>query len=180
MSLSIQQLIGALKHAPGNVPAPEGKLFNPDIPTLGGDKKRNKTQQNIRDSRDEKKTRYFTAMRSKPMPRNGNYFRIGDGRGGVQDKPLANPRLDDMYMEGHIDPKSIRHRTNPAQGLPGDYAYGQLDYMYSLPADTHKATNSIGLITDAHKSYVNYRNRFALPVTGTPGDPVHTQPITQA
>jgi hypothetical protein len=150
MSLSIQKLIGMLQKSPENVPAPEGRLYNPHIPD---GPKSEKIQ-----SRDIIKSKYMQHMKNRSLPRGsaGNYFRLPRAK-----TILDNPKYDGFGFEGAIDPNTIRRRQHPDSAIPNMFHYGSEGLKYELPEGAFTQTNGIKLLQTARKSYLNYKNRFA-------------------
>ena len=142
MSLSITKLMNAMNELVDNTDNEEGTLYNPDIPT--GVKDFNPNQV-IRDQ-------YFNSMKMPTQPRNGNGFSLP--RTTFSD----DPRRDDFLKNGSINPETIRSQSDP------DYVPTNLysQHQFSLTKNELIETDNVNLVNQAHKSYLNYKNRFVL------------------
>jgi hypothetical protein len=144
MSQSINKLLDVLSKGQGNVKQPEGELFNPDLPSSKDF-----------DEAEEIRTKAYSALRLTDEPRNGGYFRLGKNQLHI------DPRRADFLMENSIDPNTIRKRVDPDNAIP-NLKSGETS-LYSLVPENIEATNNVGLIQQARRSYANYKNRFELP-----------------
>lgn len=121
----------------------EGLLQNPDIPSP-------KDFDDALEIRDKA----YSAFKLTTEPRNGNYFMLP--RTSFSD----DPRKDSFLQENAIDPNIIRKKINPDGAMP-DLRSGT-STLFSLEKSNTTAETSINLIQKAHKSYMNYKNRFQL------------------
>jgi hypothetical protein len=145
MSFSINKLLQAMSKGDKNVKEAEGELFNPDIPTPQKDFDEKKM---IRDQA-------FSVLKLPSEPRNGGYFRLD------RNEPHIDPRNDAFGMEQSIDPNIIRKRVNPDGAIPS-LASAEVT-KFSLVPENLTSNDSMGLIKQARKSYVSYKNRFNMP-----------------
>jgi hypothetical protein len=141
MSLSINKLFETMATAKNVYSKVEGFLQNPDIPSP-------KDFDDALEIRDKA----YSAFKLTTQPRNGNYFMLP--RTAFSD----DPRKDSFLQENAIDPNIIRKKVNPDAAMP-DLRSGT-STLFSLEKSNVTAQNSINLIQQAHKSYMNYKNRF--------------------
>ena len=141
MSLSINKLFETMATAKNVYSKVEGFLQNPDIPSP-------KDFDDALEIRDKA----YSAFKLTTQPRNGNYFMLP--RTSFSD----DPRKDSFLQENAIDPNIIRKKVNPDGAMP-DLRSGS-STLFSLEKSNVTAENSINLIQKAHKSYMNYKNRF--------------------
>ena len=141
MSLSINKLFETMATAKTVYSKVEGFLQNPDIPSP-------KDFDDALEIRDKA----YSAFKLTTQPRNGNYFMLP--RTSFSD----DPRKDSFLQENAIDPNIIRKKVNPDAAMP-DLRSGT-STLFSLEKSNVTAENSINLIQKAHKSYMNYKNRF--------------------
>lgn len=154
MSYSISNLFQQLD-VQSNKPLPEDKLYNPDLP-LGANR-----DQNIRNFKDIK-TKAYSALKLGSEPRNGNYFRL------PRNPTFSDPRQENFMADGAIDPNVIRKLQNPISAIPS--RMGGYNALYGVGPNEFIKHDSMNLVKQARQSYVNYKDRFELPVPqGRPG-----------
>lgn len=144
MSLSVNKLLTQISKIESNLPNPEGELFNPDIPNPSADF----------DERLEIRDMAFSALRLDKVSKNGSYFRLG------RNAPNIDPRRDSFMQENSIDPNIIRKKINPDHSIP-DLRGAELT-KFSLVPSNLTSNDSVSLIQEARRSYVNYNNRFSM------------------
>ena len=119
--------------------APDGKLYNPDIP------------EGI-DDRDEIRSQSMSILKQNfSEPRNGNYFRLPKNRFS------DNIKLDKFLQNGSIDPNVIRKRVDPDSARPT--LRDSESTLFSLVPENMVSYDFNDLISKANQSYSNYKNR---------------------
>lgn len=149
MSYSISNLFQSLgldNSNPGQ--QSETTLFNPDLPMPSKDFKKIK---NIRDQS-------FKSMKlpeSNSRAYNGSTFRL------PRNVLFKDPRKDNFYTDGSIDPNNVRALQNPTESIPNLWA--NPNRYYGVNEGETTANNNVNTLRSARRNYVNYKNRFEVP-----------------
>ena len=148
MSYSVSNLFQSLGLNANPQQQSEDKLFNPDLPMPSMD------FQKIRNIRD-------MSFKSMKLPEtnsrayNGSTFRL------PRNILFKNPRMDNFYTDGSIDPNNIRALINPNESIPD--LWSNPNRYFGVGKGEETANNNVNTLRSARRNYVMYKDRFELP-----------------
>ena len=151
MSYSVSNLFQQLGLNGNPQQQSEEKLFNPDLPMPSQDFEKIK---NIRDQ----------SFKSMKLPErnsrayNGSTFRL------PRNILFKDPRMDNFYYDGSIDPNNIRALQNPNESIPN--LWSNPNRYFGVGSGEETSNNNVNTLRSARRNYVNYRDRFEMPDPG--------------
>ena len=160
MSKSALEILSNLQPAGVKMPTPAGQIENSEglfVTVAGSSINKKEIQDN-----------YYNDMkldRTESL-RNGTGYSIK----GTGLQRYYDPREDSFMLEGAIDPRKIRQRTDPSHALPDTFNSGNILAKYKLDDDSYRAYDNTGLLKKAYQSYMNELYHITPP-------PQQTQPM---
>lgn len=147
MSYSVSNLFQQLGLNANPQQTSEDKLFNPDLPMPSQDFQKIK---NIRDQ----------SFKSMKLPEtnsrayNGSTFRL------PRNILFKDPRMDNFYTDGAIDPNNIRSLQNPTEAIPD--LWSNPNRYFSVGEGEETENNNVNTLRSARRNYVAYKDRFEI------------------